>query len=329
MRKRRLVGAGSSWGFGLSLAAAIALASACTYVPERDVVDAERGPAVSPSLAARPERVLKRKVAIGRFTNETLYGRSVLLDDVDARGDVIGKRASDILSARLAETEKFLLFERIDADKIWSEIQAGGVESRQVPVDYLILGSVTEFGRETVGETGFLTRTKKQRARARVAVRLVDVRTSRIVFSEEGAGDAISEVGTVAGIGTRAGYDSTLDDKAISAAISKLASNLLENLLERPWQSAVLDREGDKIFVAGGKSQGLKAGDRLVVYERGRTVKNPQTGIDVELPGRRLAVLEVAELFGEDPLEEVSICRAAEGELPAEVALESLVVKER
>lgn len=323
----RIRGRGS-WGFW-SAAAAAALAAACTYVPEREVADAGSGPVVSPSLAARSGRVLKRKVAIGRFTNETLYGRSVLLDDVDARGDAIGKRASDILASRLAETEKFLLFERIDADKIWSEIQAGGVEPRQVPVDYLILGSVTEFGRETVGETGFLTRTKRQRAHARVAVRLVDVRTSRIVFSEEGAGDSISEVGTVAGIGTRAGYDSTLDDKAISAAISKLASNLFENLLERPWQSAVLERDGAKVFVAGGKSQGLRAGDRLAVYERGKTVKNPQTGIDVELPGRKLAVLEVTELFGEDPLEEVSSCRVAEGELPADVPLASLVVKER
>lgn len=302
--------------------------SACAFVPEREVADAEKGPAVSPALAKRPARVLKRKVAIGRFTNESLYGRSVLLDDVDTQGDVIGKRASDILAARLAETEKFLLFERIDADKIWSEIQAGGLELRRVPVDYLILGSVTEFGRETVGETGFLTRTKKQRAHAKVSVRLVDVKTSRIIYSDEGSGEAISEVGTVAGIGTRAGYDSTLNDKAISAAISKLVSNVVENLLERPWQSAILEREGERIFVAGGKSQGLRAGDRLAVYERGKTVKNPQTGIDVELPGKKLAALEVVELFGTDPLEEVSICRLAEGDLPTDVPLESLVVKE-
>jgi curli biogenesis system outer membrane secretion channel CsgG len=308
-------------------AALVALSVGCTYVPDRQVVDARTGSAMSPTLAASGARTLKRKVAIGRFTNETLYGRSVLLDDVDKQGDVIGKRTSDILATRLTETDKFLLFERIDADKLWSEIETSGGQPKQVPVDYLILGSVTEFGRETVGESGFLTRTKTQKAHARVSLRLVDVRTSRIVYSEEGSGEAISEVGTVAGVGTRAGYDSTLNDKAISAAISKLISNLVENLLERPWQSAILQVDGDEVYVAGGKSQGLEKGDRLAVHERGKVVKNPQTGIDMELPGPKVATLEVVGLFGSDPMEEGSICRVADGELP-EGSAESLVVKE-
>ena len=42
---------------------------------------------------------------------------------------------------------------------------------------------------------------------------------------------------------------------------------------------------GSGIVIAGGTSQGLRAGDRLAVYQRGRIVKNPQTGMDLELPG--------------------------------------------
>ena len=44
---------------------------------------------------------LKKKVAIARFSNETRSGQSFLVDD---NNDRIGKQASDILSARLAET---------------------------------------------------------------------------------------------------------------------------------------------------------------------------------------------------------------------------------
>jgi curli biogenesis system outer membrane secretion channel CsgG len=299
----------------------------CAVVDEPAVVDARSGPATSPTLAASQQRFLKRKVAIARFSNETLYGRSVLLDDVDAAGDVLGKRAADILSARLAETEKFLLFERIDGDKLSRELEKGVIESKEVPVDYLILGSVTEFGRETVGETGFLSRTKTQKAHAKVSVRLVDVRTSRVIYGEEGSGEAVSEVGTVVGIGTKAGYDSTLNDKAISAAISKLTSDLLENLLEEPWRSAIVDVQDDDVFIAGGKSQGIRPGDRFEVYVRGKVVKNPQTGTDLELPGSRTATIEVLESFGTDPLGEGSRCRVVDGSLP-EVSLDQLVVKE-
>ena len=53
----------------------------------------------------------KRKVAIGRFTNETTYGRS-LLSDADL--DRIGKQASDMLASRLVMSGQFLVLERPD-----------------------------------------------------------------------------------------------------------------------------------------------------------------------------------------------------------------------
>ena len=44
---------------------------------------------------------LKRKVAIGRFSNETRYGQSFFVDE---QNDRIGKQAMDILSTKLFET---------------------------------------------------------------------------------------------------------------------------------------------------------------------------------------------------------------------------------
>ena len=58
--------------------------------------------------------VLKRKVAIARFSNETQSGITFLMDD---SGDRLGKQASDILSARLSDTGKFIMFERMDKDE--------------------------------------------------------------------------------------------------------------------------------------------------------------------------------------------------------------------
>jgi curli biogenesis system outer membrane secretion channel CsgG len=76
----------------------------------------KQGPEVSPTLAQSTEkRVLKRKVAIGRFSNETKYGKGIFSDPSVPD---IGKQAMDILSAKLAETGKFLLLERADLELI-------------------------------------------------------------------------------------------------------------------------------------------------------------------------------------------------------------------
>ena len=63
-------------------------------------------------------KILKRKVAIARFSNETRYGKT-LLRDVDQ--DPLGKQATDMLSTRLVASKKFLIFERPDLSKIERE----------------------------------------------------------------------------------------------------------------------------------------------------------------------------------------------------------------
>ncbi len=88
-----------------------------------------------------------------------------------------------------------------------------------------------------------------QIARAKVNVRLVDVRSSRVIFASDGTGEAESEVGTVVGLGTSVGFDSTLNDKAISAAISKVVNNLLAELLDQPWRSYVISNEDGVVTI--------------------------------------------------------------------------------
>jgi len=174
-----------------------------------------------------------------------------------------------------------------------------------IPADYLILGSISEFGRNTTGKVGAFSRSKKQTAYAKVNIRLVDVSTGQIIYSEEGSGEAFSEVGTVFGAGSRAGYDSTLNDKVISAAISKLVNNIIENLTEKPWRSYILDVQENAILIAGGKSQGIKIGDIFNVYKKGGVVTNPQTGMKIELPGDLVGSIKVTQTMGNNINDEI------------------------
>lgn len=272
----------------------------------QNVIDATGSDVVEES----PEFFLKRKVGIARFSNETISGTSFL---VDQSGDRLGKQAADILSARLAETGRFLMFERLDSDNVSAEQMLKGLEDEGVSIDYLIVGSVSEFGRSTESESGVFQRKKTQKAYAKVNVRLIDVETGRIIFAAEGAGEATSEAKKTFGAGTSAGYDQSLTDKSISAAISQLISNLVENMTKKPWKSFLLSKEGDDYFIAGGPSQGLNPGTQLVVYENGKEVKNPQTGATVTLPGKRAATVEVVTSFGEDEFNEISLVSVVSG----------------
>ena len=86
---------------------------------------------------------LKRKVAIGRFSNETQYAKGIFYDK---ENDPMGKQALDILSAKLAATGKFILLERNDLASLLDECQKGNGTAQTIGADYMIIGSVTEYG---------------------------------------------------------------------------------------------------------------------------------------------------------------------------------------
>ena len=276
--------------------------------------------------AAPTQPTLKRKVAIGRFSNNTRYGKALLLDD---ERDPLAGQAADMLNARLVDSGKFLVFERSDLAAITREqaAQGNGPAAPLVGVDALIIGSVTEFGRKIEGKSGFLNSKMKQTATATVEVRLVDVKTGQAFFSTSGAGAASVEAGEVAGFGSRAGYDSTLNDRAISAAISDLISNVLQKLQERRWFTDVLQVRGTDVLVSGGPAQGLKVGDRFQVETRGDTVISGQTGLPINLPGHAVGEIEIVSFFGDEPSAQGAVAHLVGGQLPAG-DLKSLVVVE-
>jgi hypothetical protein len=154
-----------------------------------------------------------------------------------------------------------------------------------------------------------------QTAKAKVDIRLVDVKTGHAYFSAIGAGEASVESGEIAGFGSRADYDATLNDRAIAAAISDVIDRLVSRLQDRKWKTDILDVKGNQVFVTGGRRQGIREGDALVVMEAGDTVKSKQTGFDVTLPPRQVATLKVVSLFGETETDEGAVCAVSGGSL--------------
>lgn len=248
------------------------------------------------------DRTLKRKVAIGRFTNETTYAKGIFYNK---ENDPIGKQALDILSAKLAASGKFILLEREDLNLLVAE---AGENMQKIGADFIILGSVTEFGRKNEGNNGVFTDTKTQTVEAGVSIRLVDVNSGLIIYSDEAKGFAETTSQQTLGIGGTAGFDATLSDKAISAAMSQLVENIVNKCMDVPWRAYVLSLDKQEIIMSGGPTQGLKVGDQLKVYKKGKSVVNPQTGMKIELPGEVMGTVTIKSFYGNTQETEISYC---------------------
>ena len=221
--------------------------------------------------------VLKRKVAIGRFSNETQYAKGIFYDK---ENDPMGKQALDILSAKLASSGKFLLLERSDLATLLEECQKNGGGSSTIGADYMIIGSITEYGRKNTGKKGSAELTTK----------------------------------TTMGVGGQASYDATLSDKAISEAINQLVENIINKCTNSPWKTYFLSYDSDAVLIAGGNSQGIKTGMVFNVKTQGKKVKNPQTGIMITLPGKNVGTAKVISTGGDTPETEYSFVEVSSSE---------------
>jgi curli biogenesis system outer membrane secretion channel CsgG len=285
--------------------------TAPTQMQQAAPVSAQQESVAQQQAATVSVKTLKRKVAIGRFTNETMYGRTL---QTDPTLDPLGKQASDMLATRLVQSQQFLVFERPDLNKLEAE-QAHLKGSNLVGVDALILGSVTEFGRSTTGKSGFMSATKVQTAHAKVELRLVDARTGFVFFTASGTGEASTESGEVAGFGSKAAYDGSLNDRAIGAALSDVQSALMTKLRDRPWRTDILKVDGATVYISGGERQGLKVGDTLRVLKSGTSVRSNQTGFDIALPPTPVAQIRVTSLFGDNETNEGAVTTITSGRL--------------
>ncbi len=310
---------------------ALLVMTACASVaPPAEVYSAPIGAAearIAQEAAMVPaEPQLRTRIALGRVSNATRYGRALLRP---GERDPLADQVSDMLMARLVASDRFLIFERSDLDLLEAEqALTPSQESSLVGVDALIVGSVTEFGRRTEGQAGFLSSTMRQSVDATVEIRLVSVDSGLAFFSGQGSGSASNEAGEVAGFGSRAGYDASLNDRAIAAAVDDLVNTIVSEFNDRPWRSDILGSEDGMLFFAGGPASGIAIGDRFKLERRGNTVRSRQSGLPITLPGETIAQIEVVGFFGDTPLSEGAIARVTSGAFPAESTWSQIDVME-
>jgi curli biogenesis system outer membrane secretion channel CsgG len=219
----------SRWFAVVACAGLLSLAAGGCATESRQVVEAETVRSHDTAYSG-PRYTL----VVGNFQNRSTYQRGIFSDGSDR----LGSQAKTILKTHLQQTGRFNIVDRDNLAEITQEAQIAGAAQALRGAQVAVGGDVTEFGRRTTGDQqlfGILGSGKQQVAYAKVALNLIDVRTSDVIYSVQGAGEYALSNREVVGFGGTAGYDATLNGKVLNFAITEAVNNLVDALERGEW----------------------------------------------------------------------------------------------
>jgi curli biogenesis system outer membrane secretion channel CsgG len=176
----------------------------------------------------------KYTVVVGSFQNRSTYMQGIFSEGPDQ----LGNQSKTILKSHLQQSGRFTMVDRENMAALAEEAKLAKAKQDLRGAQVAITGDVTEFGRKTIGDTqlfGILGSGKKQIAYAKTTLNVVDVRTSEIIYSVQGAGEYELGNREVIGFGGTAGYDATLNGKVLDLAIREAVNNLVAGLERGDW----------------------------------------------------------------------------------------------
>jgi len=195
--------------------------SACTTTESSRTLEAPKV-----AVANQPYQGPKSKLAVGKFQNRSNFQNGIFNTGVDQ----LGSQAKTILMTHLQQTNRFSVLDRTNMDELAREATLAGTSQKLAGAKYVVTGDVTEFGRKQVGDQqlfGILGKGKEQIAYAKVALNVVNVETSEVVYSAIGAGEYSLSNREVIGFGGTASYDATLNGKVLDLAVREAVNNLV------------------------------------------------------------------------------------------------------
>jgi curli biogenesis system outer membrane secretion channel CsgG len=268
-------------------------------------------------IAAAPAQQRKR-VAVMDFDYATVKSS---VNALFGGNQDVGKGIADILVDRLVTDGIYSVIERKQLDKIIAEQNFSNSDradpasaakiARILGVDAVIVGSITQFGRDdkSAGVAGGAAsnalgrfglggvKTTKSTAVCQITARMVDTSTAEILASAQGRGEETRNGAGILGAGGSAAgmaagaldmKSSNFADTILGAAVNKATTQVAHGLEQRAASlptavimidGVVADASPDgTIIINVGSRSGLKVGDNLRVSRKVRDVTDPSTG---------------------------------------------------
>jgi curli biogenesis system outer membrane secretion channel CsgG len=177
----------------------------------------------------------KNPISVGKFDNRSTFLRGLFSDGVDR----LGSQAKTILVTHLQQSNRFVILDRKNMTEIQQEAKLRNKDQKLQGAQFVLTGDVTEFGRKETGDQqlfGILGRGKTQVAYSKVSINVVNVLTSEVIFSVQGAGEYALSNREIIGFGGTASYDSTLNGKVLDLAIREAVNRLVEGIERGAWK---------------------------------------------------------------------------------------------
>jgi len=289
--------------FGLLMVLAVSGCAPTTTVKQKETMTIDKPKGMV---------ALKRRIGVVDFENKTTYGANRL-----------GTSASDILITELAKSGKFIVVERDKMDKLMAEQKlgmSGAIDpntaakvGKILGLNAIVTGSISQFGEETEGSEYLITQSKSQVVKCTVDIRVVDAETGQVLYADSGSGLSKKHSGGVLGLGTRAGYDETLEGDALRAAIVKFTNNIVEQVQKKPWSCRVADVDGQNIYLNAGSDSGIPIGMKMIVLRSGKEIKDPTSGLVIGNAETKIGEMKVVRYFGDDG----SVAELKSGSMPS------------
>jgi len=287
----------------------------------------------SPCLAQQAQS--KKRLAVLNFEYGTVQSSVAAI--FGANQDV-GKGISDLLVQKLVEDGKYSLIERNALDKVLTEqnfsnsdradVTTAAKIGRVLGVDAVVLGSVTQFGRDdkntTVGGGGLggltskfgIGGAQKRDAKAAVAVtaRMVDTSTGEILAAVTGTGESKRSGTSLVGAGgshgdagggaydmTSKNFGDTILGEAVHQAVNSMAEQLDTKTGAIPTRKVeisglVADVSGTTLIFNVGSKAGVKVGDTLEISRPVKSIKDPSTGKVLKTISEKIGNAAVTEV---------------------------------
>lgn len=178
---------------------------------------------------------IKSELAVGQFSNRSSFQNGIFSNGIDR----LGSQAKTSLMSHLQHTNRFKVLDRDNLKQLSDEASRSGTQQNILGARYIVSGDITEFGRKSVGDKqlfGILGKGKSQIAYAKITLNIVDVTTSEIVYSVQGAGEYSLSEREVLGFGSTASYDATLNGKVLDLALREVVNKLVIGLENGSWK---------------------------------------------------------------------------------------------
>jgi TolB-like protein len=225
---------------------------------------------------------------------------------------------TEMLTTALVKSDKFIVLERAAVEKVTGEQDFGASgrvnketaasQGQVIGAQAIITGDITEFSYTQSSYGGKLSLLKGMNAKldkvtalVGIDIRVVDATSGQVLYSQRAEGKAaMSGVSgdltqTSRGFSIAAAENTPLG-QATRQALQGCVDAIGKGLQKQRWSARVIDFREELVYINAGAEAGVAIGTEFEVFRPQDMLVDPETGIKLGVPERKLGTVTVSSV---------------------------------